>query len=120
MIMIPLGLIGKCCAQAVAALANELIHDDGINRYNDATGENSMTHCFIACSISKVCGAAGRDWWNGRENPNKAGGKQDINNNEIGFKFASQEGSCWPKCLDAWNNGGLDCGGKPCPPRKVH
>jgi hypothetical protein len=108
----------KSCVYAVAANARAEMIIAGIDYNNDKTGGNAFQHCVAACQISKKCGEeAAKDVWDGRENPSdpNPNQRQDLENNRVGYSHASEK-SCWDACKQSWRDGGLNCGGKPCPP----
>ena len=88
----------------------------GIDGNDDDGGGNAFRHCLAACQSAKTCGEdSAKRFRDGREK-GKPGAEQDLANNSAGYKNASQS-SCWDACMNSWNNGGLTCKGKPCPPR---
>jgi uncharacterized protein RhaS with RHS repeats len=82
------------------------------------TGGHALKHCLAACQSARDCGIkCAKDFWDSRENPKYAGSRMDLANNQVGYGVASGgSGSCWEGCVEAWQNGKLDCMGKPCPP----
>jgi len=104
------------CSRAAAGSANSDVQRSGINGNDDRGGGNAFRHCLIGCEVSKQCGKGGEKSWDGRENPKTGSGRQDLDNNKVGYDQAKNKGSCWDNCMKAWEDGGLHCGQNPCPP----
>jgi RHS repeat-associated protein len=107
----------RTCNNAVGANVLLQLKLEGIDGNDDPGGGNAFRHCLAACQSAKTCGEeSAKRFWNGREDGSTASGRQDLDNNAIGFGNASQS-SCWDACMKSWNGGGLRCGTGPCPPR---
>jgi len=119
----PFGLswVSSCgyflCARIAAAGANsDIQRTPGLNGNDDRGGGNAFRHCLSGCEVSRQCGKEGEKSWDGREDPSTGSGRQDLENNKVGYDQAKKKGSCWDNCMKAWQNGGLRCGQNACPP----